>query len=82
MTFPELIQNLPRRFHHSKTVAVARMVGAGIGKRRHSQLPDAPQSLKLGGVNQPEQKRIGRLVKPKRNYVMNRISNDFFWHRR
>jgi len=51
----ELLDHFARGFHDAEAVAVAGMIGAGIGEAGKAKLADAAKPLELGGIDQTEE---------------------------
>ncbi len=76
----KLAEHFPRRLHHTEAVAIAAVIRTGIRQVRHAQLANATEPLELRRVEQSEQERIGWLVQPKGDHVVNGVSDDLFTH--
>jgi hypothetical protein len=72
----KLFDDPPGRLHHAEAMAVPRVIGPGIRQRRHSQLPNAAQALKLDAVEQPKQQGIRGPVQPERDHIVHRVADD------
>jgi hypothetical protein len=72
----ELLDDPPRRLHHTKAMAVTRMIRPRICQRRHAELPDAAEALELDAVEQSEEEGIDGPVEPERDHVVNGIADD------
>ena len=79
---PQLVQDPPGRLHHAQAVAVAAVVGAGVGEAGQAELADAAQPLELGGVEQAEQQRVRRPLRAEGDHVVDRVADDLFGHNR
>lgn len=73
-------EHSPGGFHHADAVAVAGMIGAGIGHAGHAELADATQALKFSAVEQREQEPFDRIVAAQHDDIVNGISDDLFGH--
>jgi hypothetical protein len=76
----ELLDDAPGRLHDAEAVAVAAVVGAGVGQVGHAELPDPAQALELCGVQEAEQQRVGRAVRAERDDVVHRVADDLLRH--
>src|SRR4051812_18550330 len=61
-------------------MAVTHVRSPRIGKVRHAQLRNSPQSLELLCVEQLEEQRVQRLFDLKCDHIVDRIANDLLRH--
>lgn len=74
----ELVDDLACGFHHAEAVAVARVIGAGIGEGGHAELANAAKALHLDGVEQSKEQAIDRPLQAEGDDIMNRVADDLF----
>src|SRR5690606_36696811 len=69
-----------REVKSSQTVRKSRMLGPLISKVSQPQLPDPPQPLRFGCVDQPEDEPTHRTVCPHADTIMYRVSVNSLLH--
>ncbi len=74
----EPFKDARRQMKRSERMCKPRMLSRLIRKVGEAQLPDPPKPLKFRGIDQRDQKVAFRRARFDSNYVMNRITVDFF----